>query len=183
MNRSAKENLVVPITSAFQMQVREPYLIFRMDKKSNGNSNNNKKSNDDKHDNQKIRGIWFHDSEERSAISSTLDRIVKTVATYIDDEDDNKVDNNNVAKRMSSSEATATLLSALNIDRGETAATNNNNEEQSNGQDQQGEKELLHNIELDKKSLQLSLMSLLQDERFIDLIHAQYIKVVRARKK
>ncbi len=182
MNRSAKENLVVPITSAFQMQVREPYLIFRMDKKSNGNSNNDKKSNDDKNANQKIRGIWFHDSEERTAISSTLDRIVKTVATYIDDEDDIKVDNNNVAKRMSSSEATATLLSALNINRGETA-TKNNNDDQSNGQDQQGEKELLHNIELDKKSLQLSLMALLQDERFIDLIHAQYVKVVRARKK
>ena len=34
---------------------------------------------------------------------------------------------------------------------------------------------------LDKKSLQLSLLSLIQDDRFIDLIHSQYVKVVRAR--
>ena len=36
---------------------------------------------------------------------------------------------------------------------------------------------------LDKKSLQSSLLSLLQDERFLDLIHAQYVKVSHARSK
>jgi mRNA-decapping enzyme 1B len=34
---------------------------------------------------------------------------------------------------------------------------------------------------LDKKSLQLALLSLLHDERFLDLIHAQYLKVAHAR--
>ncbi len=34
---------------------------------------------------------------------------------------------------------------------------------------------------LDKKNLQLTLLSLIQDERFIDLIHAQYVKIVQAR--
>ena len=34
---------------------------------------------------------------------------------------------------------------------------------------------------LDKKNLQLALMSLIQDERFLDLIHAQYVKVAQAR--
>ena len=34
---------------------------------------------------------------------------------------------------------------------------------------------------LDKKSLQLSLLSLIQDDRFLDLIHAQYLKVAHAR--
>jgi hypothetical protein len=34
---------------------------------------------------------------------------------------------------------------------------------------------------LDKKSLQLTLLSLLQDDRFLDLVHSQYLKVVRAR--
>jgi hypothetical protein len=34
---------------------------------------------------------------------------------------------------------------------------------------------------LDKKSLQLTLLSLIQDDRFIDLVHSQYLKVVRTR--
>ena len=34
---------------------------------------------------------------------------------------------------------------------------------------------------LDKKSLQLTLLSLIQDDRFIELIHAQYLKVLKAR--
>ena len=34
---------------------------------------------------------------------------------------------------------------------------------------------------LDKKSLQLALLSLIQDERFLDLLHAQYLKVAHAR--
>lgn len=36
---------------------------------------------------------------------------------------------------------------------------------------------------LDKKSLQLALLSLIQDERFLDLLHAQYLKVHHARTK
>lgn len=36
-------------------------------------------------------------------------------------------------------------------------------------------------LALDKKSLQLTLLSLLQDDRFIDLVHSQYLKVVRTR--
>jgi mRNA-decapping enzyme 1B len=34
---------------------------------------------------------------------------------------------------------------------------------------------------LDKRSLQLTLLSLLQDDRFLDLIHVQYLKVAHAR--
>jgi mRNA-decapping enzyme 1B len=38
-------------------------------------------------------------------------------------------------------------------------------------------------VALDKKSLQLALLSLIQDERFLDLLHTQYLKVVRSRAK
>jgi hypothetical protein len=34
---------------------------------------------------------------------------------------------------------------------------------------------------LDKKNLQLALLSLIQDDRFIDLIHTQYVKIAHAR--
>jgi mRNA-decapping enzyme 1B len=36
---------------------------------------------------------------------------------------------------------------------------------------------------LDKKSLQLALLSLIQDDRFLDLLHSQYLRVVHARVK
>mmetsp|Transcript_5142 Transcript_5142/g.3612 ORF Transcript_5142/g.3612 Transcript_5142/m.3612 type:complete len:92 (+) Transcript_5142:30-305(+) len=88
---------------------------------------------------------------------------------------------------MSHTEATASLLSALRIDRKEVA--NSAAEEQGtedkdiSAQNGNEERQQLQSVELDKKSLQLSLMSLLQEDKFIDLIHAQYLKVVRARKK
>jgi len=36
---------------------------------------------------------------------------------------------------------------------------------------------------LDKKNLQLTLLSLIQDDRFIELIHSHYVKIVEARGK
>ena len=167
MNRTSKENLVVPVTHSFQMQVREPYLIFRMEKSVNE---------------QKIRGIWFHDSGEREAVSKLLNRVVKIVSSS---DDEREVTNGAQVKNMSHSEATASLLSALKIDK--SVSNQQNKDEQNEGKvlptEKQSERVLLENMELDKKSLQLSLMSLLQDERFLDLIHAQYIKIVRSRKK
>lgn len=38
-------------------------------------------------------------------------------------------------------------------------------------------------VALDKKALQLTLLSLIQDERFLDLLHSQYLRVVHARSK
>jgi len=38
-------------------------------------------------------------------------------------------------------------------------------------------------ITLDKKSLQLALLSLIQDDRFLDLLHSQYLRVARSRAK
>ena len=39
------------------------------------------------------------------------------------------------------------------------------------------------NVALDKKSLQLALLSLIQDDRFLDLLHSQYLRVIKARTK
>lgn len=40
----------------------------------------------------------------------------------------------------------------------------------------------LPGVALDKKSLQLALLSLVQDDRFLDLLHSQYLRVVHARR-
>ena len=156
MNRNSRKNLDVPITSTFQMQVRDPYLIFR--DTAPATSATNKK---------RIRGIWFHDSNERQIISTLLQRIVKSLSSTMEQ----SLPNNNTSsqfnkKSMDTPTAAAALLSPLTLEPTTTSTTPVANP---------------GNILLDKKSLQLSLMSLLQDERFLDLIHAQYLKVAHAR--
>ena len=70
-NRNSTENLEVGITSTFQMQVREPYLIFRdaASASSNGNSAVD----------EAIRGLWFHDGKEREQVHSYLENVVKSL--------------------------------------------------------------------------------------------------------
>ena len=61
LNRSNPENLIVDVSGSFQMQVRQPYLIFR----------------DSKNPEAAIRGIWFHDDEERSGVASLLQKVIR----------------------------------------------------------------------------------------------------------
>ncbi len=166
MNRSSKDNLVVAITPKFQKQVREPYFIFT--------------NRDDAE--QKIRGIWFHNSDEREAVSNTLDRIVKSMTTSA--RSSIETASNKLAHRsnITTSKATASLLSALKIDKKDDQSTQKENAITNNiKRSDEDEKKLIQNVEMDKKALQLTLMSLIQDDRFIDLIHAQYLKIVRSR--
>jgi len=166
MNRNSKDNLEVPLSSTFQMQVREPYLIFRSEKSET-----------------KIKGIWFHDGKERQSIVEILNRAVKSLSA----KDNSTVQQNNDARQpqMNKEQAAASLMSALKIggsssDTGSTAQQKQvsapSTPQQPNTQDTN-----VQNMVLDKKSLQLSLMSLLQEDKFLDLIHTQYLKVAKAR--
>lgn len=159
MNRNSRKNLDVSITSTFQMQVRDPYLIFRDTAPATANANK-----------KRIRGIWFHDGNERQNISTLLQRIVKSLSSQTTTTEQTLPNNNNSSqynkKSMDTPTAAAALLSPLTLDQPTTSPTPTANP---------------GSVLLDKKSLQLSLMSLLQDERFLDLIHAQYLKVTHAR--
>lgn len=175
MNRNAKENLEIPLAAKFQMQVREPYLIFRLD---NGQQESAGKT--------PIRGIWFHDGKEREVICNVLEKVMKVLAhaTELEKKCDPHL-NGNVA--VGDEVNAASLISALKI--GEASELENNptpKPSHTEGDSRTiGKKtsslEKHDNLILDKKSLQLSLMSLLQEEKFLDLIHAQYLKVAHAR--
>lgn len=81
-------------------------------------------------------------------------------------------------------EATASLMMALGIKKEPEPpkkTTNNNKNKNKSKQQQSQQPSQPPQVVIDKKSLQLTLLSLIQDERFIDLIHAQYLKVVNAR--
>lgn len=163
MNRNSKNNLVVPLAKKFQMQVREPYLIFRF--------NTNDKAP------QRVRGIWFHDDKERNKIVQILDKAVKSLSMTVEEPVAPKT------QTVDKTEAAASLMAALKIGgSNQTAQSASEPKSQPQRQPQtQAQEPNVQNMVLDKKSLQLSLMSLLQEDKFLDIIHAQYVKVAKAR--
>jgi len=173
MNRNAKENMYVPLTPSFQMQVRSPYLIFRVDKDNSNIA-------------QQIRGIWFHDENERETISVLLENIVKKLEHDLKNAKATTESlKNDQHKEIDSSSAISSILSPLNL----SDALSLSEEQKAATNCTVSSEKIANYLEpkqtpiLDKKSLQLSLMSLLQDERFLDLIHAQYLKVSHARSR
>ena len=116
MNRNSKGNLEVPLAATFQMQVREPYLMFRMEK---GNS---------KESSQEIRGIWFHDGKERQTIVDILNRVVKQLSaapsnvTALEDKKPKQAVQTK-PQGINKEEATASLMAALKIGGSGSGAT------------------------------------------------------------
>ena len=181
LNRNSTENLEIPITAIFQMQLKDPYLILR-----------------DSPESTEFLGIWFHDGNERGQIASYLEQVVNSLVKIEEMESNGnmkitpsiiRTDKDDHTTRQ---EAGAALLAALTM--GSTGNAKGGETDVTTGQDLKPasaaptvEQQATHssspsqNIVLDKKSLQLSLLSLLQDDRFIDLIHAQYLKVVQKR--
>ena len=181
LNRNSKENLEVDISGKFQMQVQEPYLIFRETKGDGA---------------VRIRGIWFHDSAEREAVSGLLTRIVSSLEQIEQLEEKHSHDAEALGVRQQQQQqqqqqqsggvsvgqqvaAASAAMQGLSVGGGGAASDGG-----AVGSAKQAHRHNHHagnNLVLDKKSLQLSLLSLIQDERFLDLIHAQYLKVAQAR--
>lgn len=179
LNRNSTENLEVSITAVLQMQVKDPYLILRNSPEST-----------------EFLGIWFHDGNERGQIASYLEQVVNSLVKIEEMESNG---NMNITPSIQTDkddhttrqEAGVALLAALTM--GSTGSAKVGETDVTTGQDiklasavpaveqQTTHSSQMQNIVLDKKSLQLSLLSLLQDDRFIDLIHAQYLKVVQKR--
>ena len=225
LNRSSTENLEVPITASFQLQVKDPYLIFRESPSSNY-----------------FRGFWFHDGNERDRIASYLEQVVKsliqldemekrqaamtstvTMAPQPQGDDEAavrrdagaallstlhlgaaKVDNtaafaaaatapvtpqqNRAMTHPSSAVATArTTPAAAAAAPSTTSMTPISSSMHAigvgGGSSSPHPSYSTPQLVLDKKNLQLTLLSLLHDERFLDLIHAQYLKVVHRRRQ
>jgi mRNA-decapping enzyme 1B len=164
LNRSSKENLDVAVTPNFQMQIREPYLIFRETASS-------------------ILGIWFHDDDERTQVSNLLSNLVADLAK----KDPPSAPSTPApapapAPPVDAGAAASALLSPMTLDPNTSSSkstpTGSGTTTPSRKSQQQPQQQTL-----DKKSLQLALLSLVQDDRFLDLIHAQYVKVAHAREQ
>ena len=218
LNRNSTENFDTQVTKTFQLQHKDPYLIFKIS--------------------PKILGIWFHNTNERVVMASLLKQVISnlqsapasqpglseqlfsqqqqlppqqqawattsvplqpngsrpspamaspqlqhTMQTPVSSQP--RV-NQGAAPDASPSQLIEPLINSLFVSPGggNAAASNNSNggaENTTQVQQQNRPPTSIPGVALDKKSLQLALLSLIQDERFIDLLHAQYLKVAHAR--
>ena len=228
LNRSSTENFEVQVTKTFQLQHKEPYLIFKQS--------------------PKILGIWFHSSDERIVMASLLNQVIANLqqqqqapisvptpppqqqqpqyhqqqqqqqslppqqaaiaTTSIPLQPNgsspggmsspmahhqqqqystpsNSTRSNPAASASPSSSALMMepLMNALFVSPTGAAAVGaaSSSPAPSATAAAAAASRLPAGVALDKKSLQLALLSLIQDDRFIDLLHAQYLKVAHAR--
>lgn len=173
LNRNSTQNFEVNVMPEFQLQNNDPFLIFRQKIA----------------DQMIIQGIWFHSASERGAMATLLTRAVQSLAVQPVPVPALIIPVAEPAPDMDARTAATVLLSPLTlgnhtiqVSKGPsyspftvdvTGATPAQTAREQGTPPQQ--------LVLDKKSLQLSLLSLIQDERFLDLIHAQYLKVAHAR--
>ena len=158
--------LRIILTKKTQMNLsRDPYLIFRHHDPTDTSAKD------------KIMGVWFHEGKERETISYLLRRVILSF-TDIKAEDTTVTNEIISDEKISYGQAVSSLLSSLRIGaEGSETVTSS----QSKGREKEESVDSHESVVLDKKSLQLSLLSLLQDDRFVDIIHAQYLRVVKAR--
>eukprot|EP00532_Pseudo-nitzschia_australis_P001844 CAMPEP_0168190942 /NCGR_PEP_ID=MMETSP0139_2-20121125/17199_1 /TAXON_ID=44445 /ORGANISM="Pseudo-nitzschia australis, Strain 10249 10 AB" /LENGTH=299 /DNA_ID=CAMNT_0008113979 /DNA_START=88 /DNA_END=987 /DNA_ORIENTATION=- len=203
LNRNSPENYPMDFTSDFQMQKSDPFLIFKNYEQRQSNSSNDSTSNG-KNGPATIRGIWFPNDNERASINELLVQVLKTLKESPPPPVPVATPTATVAA-IDRNAATASLFAALNIgsEGGSSSSSSlllsqKQPQEPKQSQQPQAQKQPSrassvsssatpspsHGSQqpiLDKKSLQLALLSLIQDERFLDLLHAQYLKVHNAR--
>jgi mRNA-decapping enzyme 1B len=167
VNRNSPDNYPIELSANFQLQHQDPYLIFRQEEKGE----------------TVIRGIWFPNADERALVNDLLNKVlaklrlapppapapprapVPSVSTT-------------PVPTLDHGAAFAALLSPLSLNSNTAAGAS---PQSTTNIRQQSPSRASNQPMLDKKSLQLALLSLIQDERFIDLLHAQYLKVAHAR--
>lgn len=179
LNRTSTENFHVAVTNAFQLQHKEPYLIFKQS--------------------HKILGIWFHNANERVVMASLLNQVIenlknapvqqptpplpptnRTAASPMAQHIPQQATTPRAQPSMESpSQLIEPLMNSLFMGAGGAAAPSPQQTPSHPGSTTPPRN--IPGVALDKKSLQLALLSLIQDDRFIDLLHAQYLKVAHAR--
>jgi mRNA-decapping enzyme 1B len=162
LNRNSPENYPMDFTSDFQLQKSDPFLIFKNYEPTQGGGGKGPAT---------IRGIWFPNDNERDTMNDLLVGVLNSLKESPPPPAPAPVDRN---------EATASLFAALNIDGG-GPSTLSQSQHQATAAARPPTAQANQQPILDKKSLQLALLSLIQDDRFLDLLHAQYLKVHNAR--
>jgi mRNA-decapping enzyme 1B len=157
LNRNSPDNYPIELSKDFQLQHNDPYLIFKQPGSGETSA---------------IRGIWFPNPNERVLMNDLLTQVLATLKNSPPPPVPPPAA---TAPSIDQGDAISALLSPFSLGANTSEATKTTPVRQSSPSQQSSQPIL------DKKSLQLALLSLIQDERFLDLLHAQYLKVASAR--
>ena len=167
-----RQQFCLPVVPALQVQEQDPFLILQ---------------DTSQQQQQRTWGLWFHSADERIALTRELQTVVTQIANHTfvfptaatpvaaptpptrAPTDVTQDERDHLAALLSQ-----TALGAARSQSAPKSATTGSTPPPSvpGG-----------SVALDKKALQLTLLSLIQDERFLDLLHSQYLHVVHARAK
>jgi mRNA-decapping enzyme 1B len=179
LNRNSPENYQLSVNKDFQLQHKDPYLIFKQHEEGA----------------TVIRGIWFPDAQERAIMNGLLTQVLQLLRTNPPVSAPAPTPAPAVAS-IDQGAAIAALLSPFSLGTNDATSAVPTSGVTRNGaiptitttsaaSNTPPSRQLSPSTGqapvLDKKSLQLALLSLIQDERFLDLLHAQYLKVSQAR--
>uniref|UniRef100_A0A7R9WPS0 mRNA-decapping enzyme C-terminal domain-containing protein n=1 Tax=Craspedostauros australis TaxID=1486917 RepID=A0A7R9WPS0_9STRA len=180
LNRNSPENYQVAVSRDFQLQNKDPYLIFKQEESGQ----------------TVIRGIWFPNSQERITVNNMLNQVLAQLRSApAAAQQQQQVQQPAQPVQQVQPTAPAPTAATASPDNAAVAAATlgallspealgtNTNGALLNGVPASSPTRQASGTgpTLDKKSLQLALLSLIQDERFLDLLHAQYLKVAHAR--
>lgn len=161
LNRSHTDNFVLDLASEndYNVQESDPYLILKTT--------------------TQIYGLWFHDPTERHLLYTTLSNVpplpappavadatsaLKSVLGISSEEED-------ATPPLPPSTTTTHTAPAHTTATTKTTNTTTNPPPPSQP------------LLLDKRALQLTLLSLLQNDQFLDIVHAQYTRVVQQKQQ
>jgi mRNA-decapping enzyme 1B len=197
LNRNSPESYPIELSRDFQLQQNDPYLIF--------------KNYEEGEQTATIRGIWFPNANERIKMNDLLTEVLQALKTTPQAPPPAPVQpvttpldsasatasllaslNLNPVSNTTSSVSFPTNTSSLSTPptTGPFVSTDPSVLPPATPSGRSNSTTMLRQMSpsqhsnqptLDKKSLQLALLSLIQDERFLDLLHAQYLKVHHAR--
>jgi mRNA-decapping enzyme 1B len=204
LNRNSPTNYPIVLTRDFQLQQNDPYLIFKNYENNQTtatirgiwfpNDNERSQMND-------LLSHILQDLRDNKplplAAAATSSSLSANLGSPPPVPSSGEVGSSNSA-HVDPASATAALLASLNVSVSSSAAgqaaaavakaasspsptaTPNRQPSPSSSSTASGHH---HHQQpsLDKKSLQLALLSLIQDERFLDLLHAKYLMVHHAR--
>jgi mRNA-decapping enzyme 1B len=195
LNRNSPDNYPIELSRDFQLQQNDPYLIFK-------NYEEGKQA-------ATIRGIWFPNANERMQMNDLLTDVLqalKNSPTSPPPLPPATIAPTPARAPIDPASATAALLASLNLKPASNVTSTSPSlstppttghpvpttetsiqpqptpsTSTTSTMRQMSPSQHSNQPTLDKKSLQLALLSLIQDERFLDLLHAQYLKVHHAR--
>jgi mRNA-decapping enzyme 1B len=192
INRNSADNFELKVTTELQIQEQDPFLISH-EPPPNGGSGA-----------PRVRGIWFHNADERVAMTHKVQATVQELVagTFVfpvskrvpaakppppTKDPPTKDPPTKAPPTPGATQDERDHLAAL-LSKTAVAVTASHSQPRASQAAPETDaasstSSAASGVALDKKAMQLTLLSLIQDERFLDLLHSQYLRVVHARSK